>query len=129
MSRINLNDGDDTIAQKFKKAKTDPEPLPESFDALEGRAEARNLVTIYSALADRTPQSVMEEFAGKGFGAFKPALADLAIARLAPVRERLTHLLRDRDHVAKALADGAEKAAALAAPTLLAAKQAVGLQV
>jgi tryptophanyl-tRNA synthetase len=86
-------------------------------------------VIVYSALSDRTPQSIVDQFAGKGFGAFKPALADLAIATLGPIRQRLTELLEDRETVAKALADGAEKANALAAPTLLAAKQAVGLQV
>jgi tryptophanyl-tRNA synthetase len=129
MSRINLIDGDDLVAQKFRKARTDAEPLPDSFDALDGRPEARNLVVIYSALADRTPQAVVEEFAGKGFGAFKPALADLAIASLGPIRERLAEMLQDRESVARVLAEGAEKAKALAAPTLLAAKQAVGLQV
>lgn len=129
MSRINLIDSDELIAQKFRKAKTDAEPLPDSFDALEGRAEARNLVTIFSALADWTPQSVVEEFAGKGFGAFKPALADLAVATLAPIRDQLARMHNERAFVAQALADGAERARILAAPTLLAAKQAVGLQV
>ncbi len=129
MSRINLIDDDDTIAQKLRKAKTDPEPLPDSFDALAERLEARNLVTIFAALADRTPQSVIEEFAGKGFGAFKPALADLAVSVLGPVRERLLGLLDDRAAVGAALARGAERANALATPTLKAAQQAVGLQV
>ncbi|MGK6356490.1 tryptophan--tRNA ligase [Sphingomonas sp. DT-207] len=129
MSRINLIDDDDTIAQKLRKAKTDPEPLPESFDALAERLEAKNLVTIFAALADRTPQSVVDEFAGKGFGAFKPALADLAVSVLGPVRERLVKLLDDRAAVGAALARGAERANALAAPTLKAAQQAVGLQV
>jgi tryptophanyl-tRNA synthetase len=129
MSRINLSDDDETIAQKFRKARTDPEPLPDSFEALAGRAEAKNLVTIFAALAERDPQSVVEEFAGQGFGAFKPALADLAVSVLAPVRERLNRLLDDRAHVGAQLAKGAERANALAAPTLKAAQQAVGLQV
>ncbi|HVJ00556.1 MAG TPA: tryptophan--tRNA ligase [Sphingomonas sp.] len=129
MSRINLIDDDDTIAQKLRKAKTDPEPLPDSFDALAERLEAKNLVTIFAALSDRTPQSVVEEFAGKGFGAFKPALADLAVSVLGPVRERLVKLLDDRAAVGEALAKGAERANAIAAPTLRAAQQAVGLQV
>jgi tryptophanyl-tRNA synthetase len=77
MSRINLVDDSDTVAQKVRKAKTDPEPLPDSFDALSGRPEARNLVTIYAALEDRSPQAVLQDFAGQGFGAFKPKLADL----------------------------------------------------
>ncbi|MFZ5746812.1 MAG: tryptophan--tRNA ligase [Pseudomonadota bacterium] len=129
LSRVNLIDDDDTIAQKFRKAKTDPEPLPDSFDALAERAEAKNLVTIFAALADRTPQSVVEEYAGQGFGAFKPALADLAIATLGPVRDRLVRLLDDRTAVAARLEQGAARANALAAPTLKAAQRAVGLQV
>ncbi|MFV0622702.1 tryptophan--tRNA ligase [Sphingomonas sp. ac-8] len=129
MSRINLIDDDDTIAAKFRKARTDPDPLPESFDALAGRAEARNLVTIYAALADTTPQAVVEQFAGQGFGAFKPALADLAVSVLGPIRERLVRLLDDPATVGATLAKGAGRASALAAPTLRAAQNALGLQV
>lgn len=129
MSRINLIDDDDTIAAKFRKARTDPDPLPDSFAGLEGRAEAKNLVTIYAALADATPQSVVEQYAGQGFGTFKPALADLAVAMLGPIRDRLTRLLDDRDTVSAALAKGAGKATALAAPTLRSAQEALGLQV
>ncbi|MCC2976333.1 tryptophan--tRNA ligase [Sphingomonas sp. PL-96] len=129
MSRINLIDDDDTIAAKFRKARTDADPLPDSFDALEGRAEARNLVTIYAALADQKPQAVVEQFAGQGFGTFKPALADLAVTVLGPIRDRLNGLLTDRDSVSAALAKGAGKATALAAPTLRSAQEALGLQV
>ena len=128
LSRINLIDDDDAIAQKLKKAKTDAEPLPDSIDALAERPEARNLVTIYAALADRAPDAVLTEFAGRGFGAFKPALADLAIATLAPIRERLTRLLDDRASVTALLTDGAARARALAAPTLAEAQAAIGLQ-
>lgn len=129
MSRIHLTDDDDTIAQKLRKAKTDPEPLPETVEGLEGRAEAENLVTIYAALAGIEPAAVLAEFAGKGFGAFKPALADLAVATLSPIRARLNELLRDRAAVAQALVDGAARAGSLAQPTLSAAQRAVGLQV
>ncbi|TGX50410.1 tryptophan--tRNA ligase [Sphingomonas gei] len=129
MSRINLIDDDDTIASKIRKSKSDADLLPDSFDALAERPEAKNLVTIYAALAEREPQSVVEEFAGQGFGAFKPALADLAVSVLAPVRDRLQRLLGDRAAVGAQLARGAERAQALAAPTLKAAQQAVGLQV
>ncbi|MES2338203.1 MAG: tryptophan--tRNA ligase [Pseudomonadota bacterium] len=128
MSRINLIDSDETIAQKFRKARTDPDPLPDSFDALGDRAEAKNLVTIYAALSDTSPQAVVDQFAGQGFGAFKPALADLAVSVLAPIRDRLTALLNDRTAVGAELAKGAAKAQALAAPTLAAAQDAVGLQ-
>ncbi|WBY08005.1 tryptophan--tRNA ligase [Sphingomonas sp. 7/4-4] len=129
MSRINLIDDDDTIATKIRKSKSDADLLPDSFDGLAERPEAKNLVTIYAALAERDPQSVVEEFAGRGFGAFKPALADLAVSVLAPVRDRLTRLLDDRAAVGAQLAKGAARANALAAPTLKAAQEAVGLQV
>jgi tryptophanyl-tRNA synthetase len=129
MSRINLIDSDELIASKIKKAKTDPEPLPETMDGVAERPEARNLLTIYAALDDRTPADVLAEFAGQGFGAFKPRLADLAVAKLGPIRDRLTRLLDDRGEVASALRKGADKAQALAAPTLREAQDAVGLQV
>ena len=128
-SRINLIDDDATIAAKVRKAKSDAEPLPDTSAELAGRAEARNLVTIFAALAGTPVQAVLDEFAGKGFGQFKPALADLAIATLAPIRARLTDLLADRDGVAGVLTDGAARARALAAPTLLAAQRAAGLEV
>jgi len=128
-SRINLSDSDDTIAQKIRKAKTDAEPLPDSVDGLAERPEARNLVTIYAVLSGKKPADVLAEFAGQGFGAFKPALADLAVASLGPIRERMTRLLDDRAALEAILAKGADKARALAAPTLRAAQEAIGLQV
>ncbi len=127
MSRINLNDSDDAITQKIRKAKTDPEPLPDNVEALEGRPEALNLVTIYAALTDRTAQSVTEEFAGKGFGAFKPALADLLVATIAPIRSRLAAFEADPASLEAILVEGSRKAAELAAPTLEGAYRAVGL--
>ena len=127
MSRINLNDPSDLIAQKIRKAKTDAEPLPDSAASLAGRPEALNLVTIYAALTDRTPQSVVTEFAGKGFGAFKPALADLLIETIAPIRARLQDFEADPAALEAILAAGSAKAAALAAPTLEGAYRALGL--
>ncbi len=128
-SRINLDDDDDVIAQKFRKARTDAEPLPDDPALLADRPEARNLVTIYAALAEEETSTILARFAGQGFGQFKPALADLAIARLSPIRERMRALLDDRSGVAATLAEGADRARAIAAPTLLAAQEAVGLQV
>lgn len=128
-SRINLNDTDELIVQKFKKARTDPEPLPATIEEMAGRAEAMNLLTIYAALDDRSPAEVLGDYAGKGFGVFKPALADLTIAKLGPIRDRMAALLQDRAAVSAALVAGAERAAALAAPTLRAAQEALGLQV
>lgn len=128
-SRINLVDSDEAILAKFRKAKSDADALPSEVAGLAERPEARNLVTIYAALEGTTPDAVLAQFAGQGFGAFKPALADLAVATLAPIRERLTALLGDRAAVSAALAEGAGRADALAAPTLAAAQRAVGLQV
>lgn len=127
MSRINLIDDADTIAAKIRKAKTDAEPLPDRFDALEGRAEAKNLVTIYAALEDRSPQSVMVEFAGQGFGTFKPKLAELLVATLGPIAARLTEFRSDPAALDAILAAGADRAAAAAAPTLAGAYRALGL--
>lgn len=127
MSRINLNDDSDTIAQKIRKAKTDAEPLPDLLDALKGRPEALNLVTIYAALTDRTPQSVVEGFAGQGFGAFKPALAELLVETIAPIRAKLKDFEADPAALEAILAAGSAKAAALAAPTLEGAYRALGL--
>ncbi len=128
-SRINLVDSDDMIVQKIRKAKSDADALPEIAKDLEGRPEARNLITIYAALAGSSTDSVLGEFAGQGFGAFKPALADLAVATLGPIRDRLTALLEDRAGVAAILDQGADRARSLAAPTLRAAQDAVGLQI
>jgi tryptophanyl-tRNA synthetase len=127
MSRINLNDDSDAIAQKIRKAKTDAEPLPETIHALKGRPEALNLVTIYAALTDRTAQSVLSEFAGQGFGAFKPALADLLVETIAPIRARLKDFEADPAALEAILAAGSAKAASLAAPTLEGAYRALGL--
>jgi tryptophanyl-tRNA synthetase len=128
MTRVNLNDSDDEIAQKFRKAKSDAEPLPETVDGLEERPEARNLVTIYAALADIAPAAVLAQYGGQGFGQFKPALADLAVAKLGPIRDRLVRLLDDRGEVARILDRGAERARAIAAPVLREAQDAMGLQ-
>ena len=127
MSRINLTDDADTIMNKIKKAKTDPEPLPESVIGLEGRPEASNLVGIYAAMADQSVDQVLAKFAGKGFGAFKPALGELLIEKLAPISARFTALKDDSAALDAILIDGAERAASLAAPRLEGAYQALGL--
>jgi tryptophanyl-tRNA synthetase len=128
MTRVNLSDSDDEIAQKFRKAKTDAEPLPDTVEGLEERPEARNLVTIYAALADITSGEVLAQYGGQGFGQFKPALADLAVAKLGPIRDRLVRLLDDRAEVVRVLEQGAERARAIAGPVLREAQDAMGLQ-
>ena len=127
MERINMRDDADTIAKKFKKAKTDPEPLPETLDGLKDRAEARNLVDIYAALSDATPEAVIAEYAGAGWGRFKPALADLAVAKLAPISEEMSRLMDDPAEIDRILADGADRARAIAAPILARTCEIVGL--
>ena len=127
MSRINLSDDADAIAKKIRKARTDPDPLPETMDGLAERPEARNLVTIYAALADTAPDAVLAEFAGKGFGDFKPALADLTVSVLELISERFNALKDDATTLDSILQAGAEKAAATGAPILASAYRALGL--
>ncbi|MCH4269091.1 MAG: tryptophan--tRNA ligase [Brevundimonas sp.] len=126
LSRINLTDDADAIANKIKKAKTDPEPLPETVEGLEGRAEAKNLVAIYAALADTTREAVLAEFAGQGFGAFKPKLAELAVSSMANVTAEMRRLMNDPAEIDRALAAGAEKAREVAEPTIAEVKKIVG---
>ncbi len=126
MSRINLTDDADAIASKIRKARTDPEPLPDTVEALEARPEARNLVGIYAALAGTSAEAVVAEFAGQGFGAFKPALADLAVSHLTPITAEMTRLMADPAEIDRILGDGAGRAAALAEPILDEVYDAVG---
>lgn len=127
MSRISLTDSDDVISQKIRKAKTDPEPLPEDPAGLEGRPEAKNLVGIYGAVTGETVEQVLARFAGQGFGAFKPALADALVALLHPLRSRLEELRNDPAELDRLLAEGSARAADLGAPVLKDAYRAVGL--
>lgn len=126
MSRINLIDDQDAIVKKIKKAKTDPDPLPDNWDALADRPEARNLLTIYAVLADQSRDQVVAQFAGKQFAEFKPALSDLAIEKLAPVTAEMRRLIDAPDYLDSLLDKGAEKARQAAAPTLLEAKRHLG---
>jgi tryptophanyl-tRNA synthetase len=127
MSRINLTDSDDEIAQKIRKAKTDPEPLPTDVSGLDERPEAKNLVGIYAAITGESVEQVLAQFAGQGFGSFKPALADALVALIAPLRTRLEQFRADPGELDRILAAGAERASEMAAPTLAAAYRAVGL--
>ena len=126
-SRINLVDDADTIMAKIRKAKTDAEPLPSEAAGLEGRAETKNLVSIYAAMADESVDQVLTRFAGQGFGAFKPALGELLVESLRPMATRLTALKADPAAIDAALEDGAARATALAQPTIDAAYAALGL--
>ena len=125
-SRINLLDTADQIASKIRKAKTDPEPLPDNLDELKGRPEADNLVGVFAALTDRTKAQVLADYAGQGFGAFKPALADAAVAALAPVTDAMRRLMADPAEIDRVLKDGAERARAVADPIVAETKALVG---
>ncbi len=125
-SRISLLDDADAIAKKIKKATTDPEPLPSDVEGLKGRVEADNLVGIYAALSDKTKAEVLEEFAGAGWGRFKPALADLAVSVLAPISTEMRRLLDDPQTIDTYLRDGAERAGVLAEKTMKEVRAIVG---
>lgn len=127
MSRINLTDDDDTIMGKVRKAKTDPEPLPESSAGLEGRPEANNLVSILAALTGDNADTICARFAGQGFGAFKPVLGEALVETLRPIRQRFEALKNDATELDALLDKGAEKARAAAEPTLAGAYDALGL--
>ena len=128
-SRINLVDDADTIAQKIRKARTDPAPLPESAEGFANRAEALNLINIYAALSDRDKNAVIREFAGKQFSAFKNTLADLAVAKLTPIAAEMRRLLADPAEIDRVLKDGAARASALAAPVIAEVKKLSGFVV
>ena len=117
-SRINLTDDADSIANKIKRATTDPLPVPENIDAMRGRPEVENLVGIYAAVADKTPADVLAEFGGKGFGVFKPALAELLISKLGPMAAEMRHYLDDPAMIDAALKEGGDRARAIAAPVM-----------
>jgi tryptophanyl-tRNA synthetase len=127
LSRINLTDSDDEIVQKIRKAKTDPDPLPDDPALLDGRPEAKNLVGIYGAVTGETVEQVLGRFAGQGFGAFKPALADALVALLHPLRSRLQDLRNDTAELDRLLAEGSARASEMGEDVLKGAYRAVGL--
>ena len=126
MSRINLTDDADTIADKIKRARTDPNPLPDSKDGLKERPEAENLLNIYAALSDQTLDATIAQFAGQQFSAFKPALAELTVAKLSPITTEMRRLLGDPAEIDRILASGADRARAIATPIMDEVKKTVG---
>ena len=126
-SRITFTDTEDEISRKIRRAKTDPEVLPMDISGLKSRPEAANLVGIFAALSGQTSSEVLKDFGGRGFGDFKPALADLAIEKLAPISGEMRRLLADPGHIDAVLADGAERARAIADPILAEITEIVGL--
>ena len=125
-SRINMTDGADEIAQKIRKARTDPDPLPGTVDGLAKRPEALNLVSIYAALEDIEIDQVIQEYQGQGFSTFKKALADLAVVRLGPVGNEMKRLTAESGEIDKVLADGAERATQLSRPIVAEVREIMG---
>ncbi|MDI9849860.1 tryptophan--tRNA ligase [Rhodoblastus sp. 17X3] len=126
-SRISLSDDSDTIAQKVRKAKTDPEPLPTDKDGLSGRPEAENLIGIYAALNDSTTEAVLQQFGGAQFSAFKQQLVDLAVAKLGPIGAEMRRLEQDSAYIDSVLRDGSQRARAIAGPIMNQVKDILGL--
>lgn len=127
LSRINMTDDADTISKKIRRAKTDPEPLPSDLDGLEGRPEARNLVNIYAGLADMSAEAVISEMGGRPFSEFKPLLADLAVAQMAPISEEMARLMQDPAEIDGILGRGSDRAREIAAPILRKTYEIVGM--
>ncbi|MBL4602353.1 MAG: tryptophan--tRNA ligase [Emcibacteraceae bacterium] len=126
-SRINLTDDRDTIAKKIRKARTDSEPLPGVLADLEGRAEAKNLINIFAALADREASSICAEYEGQGFADFKRDLADLSVSVLGPITEEMSRLMDDKSYLDGILREGARSADAIATPILDKVHDIVGM--
>lgn len=126
-SRINMTDDADTIAKKIRKAKTDPDALPSEAAGLEARPEAHNLVNIYAALNDQTLDEVLAEVGGQQFGAFKPRLAELAVAKLSPIASEMARLMDDPAEIDRVLAKGAAQAREITAPILKRTYEIVGM--
>ena len=126
LSRINLTDDADTIAKKIRKAKTDPAPLPSEIDGLKDRPEAENLVVLYAALAEISREAVLSDFGGQQFSVFKPALADLAVEKLAPIADEMRRISADPAYVDGVLRDGGQRASVLAEATMKTVREIVG---
>ena len=126
-SRINLTDTKEEISNKIKKAKTDPNPLPETVDELKKRPEAFNLLNIYSSLSNQTLDKTVENFVGQGFSHFKPKLIELAVENLNPISSEMRYLLKDTKAIDKILKTGEIKARQIAEPVLQDVKSLVGL--
>jgi tryptophanyl-tRNA synthetase len=125
-SRINLTDDADTIAQKVRKAKTDPEPLPSEEKGLETRPEADNLVGIFAALSGRSKADVLREFGGGQFSNFKNSLVELCVTKLSPIASEMKRLVADPGYVDAVLIDGADRARAIADETMKFTRDIVG---
>jgi tryptophanyl-tRNA synthetase len=126
-SRINMTDDADAIAKKIRKAKTDPDALPSEAAGLADRPEARNLINIYAALSDQSVEDVLRDVGGQQFGTFKPALAELAVEKLAPISSEMARLMAQPDEIDRILARGAAQAREITAPILKKTYEIMGM--
>jgi tryptophanyl-tRNA synthetase len=125
-SRINLTDDADKIAKKIRKAKTDAGVIPETLEELEGRPEVANLVSIYAALSGLSDAQVLTQYAGQGFGVFKPALADLTVEKMSPITDLMNRYLSDPEELNRILAAAADKATNIAEPIVADVRKIIG---
>ena len=125
-SRIMLTDTAENITQKIKKAKTDPEPLPQDKTGLEKRPEAENLISIFASLQDTSIESVIKDYAGKEFSTFKKDLADLSVSKLEPITGEMNKLMNDVSYIDSILKQGQDNAIAVAEPVLQKTKEIIG---
>lgn len=128
-SRINLIDDADLIAQKIKRAKTDPLPFPVSMEECDTRPEAKNLLSIYAALSGIEAQSILNDFGGKSFSAFKDSLTDVTVSHMAPITQKMRDLMASPDEIDRILIKGGEKARAIAAPVLADVRYIMGFRI
>ena len=127
-SRILLTDDDDTISTKIKKAKSDSELIPSSKDDLQNKPECLNLINILSATTNQSVDQVLGNYSGKEYSSLKKDLADSLIQVISPIRSEINNLLNNRDELNVILADGTEKAAAIANPIIEEVYKIVGFK-
>ena len=127
-SRILLTDDDEAISSKIKKAKSDSELIPSSKDELQNKPECLNLINILSASTNRSIEQTLKDYAGKEYSTLKKDLADCLVQVISPMRKEINNLLDNRDELNAILAEGTEKAAAIANPIIEEVYRIVGFK-
>ena len=125
-SRINLQDSEDEIEKKIKKAKTDSSVIPSDKKDLEKRPEALNLLNIYSSITNSTLEKTLKEMEGKDFYQFKKKLTDVLIATICPIGKKIKQLNKDKVQLVSILREGSVKAKTIASKNLKEIKEIVG---
>ena len=126
LSRINLTDKKDEIANKIKKAKTDPMSMPGNIKDLVERPEAENLLGIYSSLKNQNLENSVDEFNGKKFSEFKDKLSEVLVEKIDPISKEIKKLLNDKKYLDEILLNGSEKAEIIASKKITEIKELVG---